>query len=85
MNDSEIEKYADECWVRWRKSAIKLGVDMSKFSEMEIWHHAYRAGFESGMDLETEECAKASERCCDSHVAQVIRLRVGLRKAKCYP
>jgi hypothetical protein len=86
MTDSEIEKDADECWALWRKSFVQSGLDPSKFSEMEIWHHAYRAGIELGIelgkDLESEDCAKVAERFAQTDVARIIRLRVTLRNAK---
>jgi hypothetical protein len=82
MTDSEIEKDADECWALWRKSFVQSGLDPSKFSEMEIWQHAYRAGIELGKDLECEDCAKVAERFAQTDVARIIRLRVTLRNAK---
>ena len=55
MTNYEIEKDADECWALWRRKAQEIGVDVSKFPKMEVWHHAYRCGMALGKELEQVE------------------------------
>ena len=55
MTDLEIEKDADECWALWRRMAAVNKIDIASFSEIEVWHHAYRAGIELGKEIERTE------------------------------
>lgn len=86
MTDSEIEKDADECWALWRRTMREAGRDTHKFSEVDIWQHAYRCGVELGMELgvkdEREACAQAAERCGAASIGRTIRLRTVLLGAK---
>ena len=51
MTEKEIEKEADEDWAVWRKWQLSIGGNPSKFSEIDLWQHAYRFGIELGREL----------------------------------
>jgi len=55
MTDEEIKKDEDEAWHLWGKSFAREGVDVGKFSQRLVWHHAYMFGIELGRELERSE------------------------------
>jgi len=76
MTNEEIEKDADECWFLWKKTFAQKGIDVAKFTVLDVWHHAYRAGIELGRELERSEVEAelitVSEEQDDMILAQCI-------------
>lgn len=54
MTEDQIDKDSDECWALWRRMMTEAGHNVAKFSEIQVWSHAYRAGIELGIEMGRE-------------------------------
>ena len=59
MNQKQIAQHSEECWLLWRKNSVQRNIDLSKFSEMDVWFYAYHSGVELGRDLESKDMINA--------------------------
>lgn len=57
MDDRKIEHEADEAYVEFRKAWPAIKHDSVEESQVEIWHHAWRAA----ISKERERCARLCE------------------------
>jgi hypothetical protein len=55
MNDKQIAQHSEECWMYWRKNSQERNIDLSKFTEIDIWFYAYHSGVELGKELQSRE------------------------------